>query len=229
MIKKRLYDESNPPERKAALSIASYIMKETMAILHPFIPFITEEVWQSFREEGEESIVVKSWPEPKPAYLDTTAEEEMVFIQDLIGAIRNVRAEMNVPPGKKAPLYVRAKAESMNIMTRNTDYFESLAKVEQIHPYSDAVEKSAAATVVAHGAELFIPMADLIDTDKEKARLSKEIQRLEGLVKAITGKLSNENFISKAPEAVITSEKEKLRKIQESLTKLTENYQKFDA
>ena len=229
LIKKRLYDESNPPERKAALAIASHVMKETMAILHPFIPFITEEVWQSFRLEGEESIVVKSWPEPKTSYVDTTAEEEMGFIQDLIGAIRNVRAEMNVPPGKKAPLFVRAKAESMAIMTRNAGYFESLAKVEHIHPFSDAIEKSAAATVVAHGAELFIPMADLIDIDKEKARLSKEIQRLEGLVKGISGKLSNENFISKAPEAVVASEKEKLQKIQESLTKLSENFQKIGA
>jgi valyl-tRNA synthetase len=227
LIKKRLYDDNNVDERRAALSVASYIMKETMGILHPFIPFITEEVWQSFKTDDEESIVIKPWTEAKNKYLDESSEKEMVFIQALVGAIRNVRAEMNVPPGKSAPLYVRSDADTLDIIKRNEDYFSSLAKVDKIKHYSADLEKSASATVVVEGTELFIPLADLIDMEIEKARLNKEILRLQRLEKSISTKLANKNFIDKAPDSVVSSEKEKLVKITESLSKLTDTYREL--
>ncbi|MCK4558299.1 MAG: valine--tRNA ligase [Calditrichia bacterium] len=226
LIKKRLYaDESD--SRKAALSIAAYIMKETMSVMHPFIPFITEEVWQAFKNRHDESIVIQSWPQVLKNHVNDSVEKKMVFIQSLIGAIRNIRAEMNVPPGKDAPLYVRSNDAVMDMIKRYKEYFSSLAKVEDIFPYSTELEETVTATAVVEGTELFIPLADLIDIEKEKERLHKEMQRLQGLEKSISGKLSNQNFISKAPEAVVTSEKDKLAKIQESLKKVTKNYQKL--
>jgi valyl-tRNA synthetase len=226
LIKKRLYgDESD--SRKAALSIAAYIMKETMSVMHPFIPFITEEVWQAFKDRHEDSIVIQSWPEVYNNYKDDAAVKEMVFVQSLIGAIRNVRAEMNVPPGKTASLFVRSEDHIMNILNRDQEYFSSLAKVDRILPYSAELEETVTATAVVDGTELFIPLADLIDIEKERARLEKELNRLQGLEKSISAKLSNQNFVSKAPETVVNTEKEKLVKIQESLEKVKLNYEKL--
>jgi len=227
LIKKRLYDEDNPESRQTALSIASYIMKETMGIFHPYIPFISEEVWQRFKTGDEESIVNSSWPESKIELLDEASEEEMMMLQELIGAIRNIRAEMNVPPGKTAALYVRTKEATYQTIKRDEGYFTSLAKTESINEYSDELKNTAVATAVVQGIELFIPLADLIDVEKEKMRLEKEINRLKGLEKSINSKLNNENFVKKAPETVVSSERKKLSKIQESLSKLSDNYQKL--
>jgi valyl-tRNA synthetase len=115
----------------------------------------------------------------------------------------------------------------MDMINRDKEYFRSLAKVDDIHPYSAKLEDTVTATAVIEGTELFIPLADLIDVDKEKVRLEKEMQRLQGLEKNISGKLSNQNFISKAPEAVVTAEKDKLAKILESLVKVTQNFEKL--
>jgi valyl-tRNA synthetase len=226
LIKKRLYGEDSD-SRKAAISIASYIMKETMSIMHPFIPFITEEVWQAFKDKRQNSVVIQSWPEFLSTFVNDPVEKEMLFIQALIGAIRNIRAEMNVPPGKVASLYVRSSDSVMNIINRDQEYFSSLAKVDKILPYSSDLEKTLTATAVVDGTELFIPLADLIDIEKEKARLEKELSRLNGLQKSISAKLSNENFVKKAPENVVTAEKDKLAKIQESLEKVAKNFEKL--
>lgn len=202
-------------------------MKETMGIFHPYIPFISEEVWQRFSAVNEESISISSWPESKIELLDEVSEEEMTLLQELIGAIRNIRAEMNVPPGKSAALYVRTEKVTFQMIKRDEGYFTSLAKTESINAYSDQLEDTAMATAVVQGIEIFIPLADLIDVEKEKMRLEKEINRLRGLEKSISSKLNNENFVNKAPKTVVKTEKEKLLKIQESLSKLSENYQKL--
>jgi len=227
LIKKRLYDESHPQQRQTALTIACYIMKECMGIFHPFIPFISEEVWQTFRDGKEESLVVSPWPESMIEFLDEESENEMILIQELIGAVRNIRAEMNVPPGKMAPLYVRTTESVFRLISKNENYFNALAKVDSIRSYADDMNKHALATAVIHGIELFLPLADLIDIDKERQRLEKEIGRLKSLEKNLQSKLANKNFVAKAPAQVVTAEKEKLSKIQESLTKLTDNYQRL--
>jgi valyl-tRNA synthetase len=227
LIKKRLYNEKDQQARQTALSIASYIMKETMGILHPYIPFISEEVWQRFKTDGEKSVVSSPWPESNLGLLDEAAEKEMNLLQELIGAIRNIRAEMNVPPGKTAALYVRTDDATFQMIKRDEGYFASLAKTESIDEYVDELKNAAVTTAVVQGIEIFIPLADLIDIEKEKMRLEKEIKRLQGLEKSINGKLGNENFIKKAPESVVDSEKKKLLKIQESLLKISDNYNKL--
>ena len=226
LIKKRLYADKSD-SRKAAISIAAYIMKETMSIMHPFIPFITEEVWQAFKNRGDNSIVIHPWPVVLSKYLNESVEKEMIFLQSIIGTIRNIRAEMNVPPGRDAALYVRSDETVMKTIIRDQEYFRSLAKIGNIYPYSPELEQTVTATAVVEGTELFIPLADLIDVEKEKSRLQKEIKRLEGLNKSISAKLSNQNFISKAPEKVVKGEKAKLAQIQESLQKVTNHYKKL--
>ena len=225
LIKKRLYQKENTGSRHTALSVATYIMKESMNLLHPYIPFITEEIWQSLKSGDDESIVISSWPAAEENYINTATETEMVFIQDAISAIRNIRAEMNVPPAKTANLYIRGDQSKTMLMSQNAEYFQSLAKVDQLLSWTEDMAHEATATAVIQAAELFVPLADLIDIDKEKNRLEKEISRLEGLQKGFSAKLSNKNFISKAPENVVIAEKEKLANIEENLIKVRNIYQ----
>jgi valyl-tRNA synthetase len=115
----------------------------------------------------------------------------------------------------------------MDIINRDQEYFESLAKVDRIYSYSSELDGTLTATAVVEGTELFIPLADLIDIEKEKARLEKEMNRLQGLQKNISGKLSNQNFVNKAPDTVVATEKQKLAKIEESLALVTNNFEKL--
>jgi valyl-tRNA synthetase len=224
LIKNRLYNKENSLAHKTALSIATYIMKETMSLLHPFIPFISEEVWQSLKKPNEESIVISNWPEVKQAFKDDLSEQTMQFLQAAISAIRNIRAEMNVPPGKMAQLYVQADDSTKNTIYQHAMYFKSLAKIEKIQSYTDTLKDVAKATAVVNNTELFVPLAELIDLNKEKERLEKEINRLQGLQKGISAKLSNQQFVTKAPAQVVKAEEDKLAKIVESLEKIEKNY-----
>ena len=227
IIKSRLYNTENNEARKTALSIATYIMKETMGLLHPFIPFISEEVWQSLKKPDEQSVVISNWPEVKQEYKDDSSEKTMQFLQDAISAIRNIRAEMNVPPGKMAHLYVQSDDLTKDIMFQHARYFKSLAKVESVQSNSRELAGIAKATAVVKNAELYLPLAELIDLDKEKERLKKEINRLEGLHKTISAKLANQQFMKKAPAKVVKAEQEKLLKIKESLDKVRKNFEQI--
>lgn len=223
LIKKRLYNEDDEVNRNTALAVASFIMKKTMNLLHPYIPFITEEVWQRFKCGDESSIVIADWPKVNEDLINEKAEQDLVWLQNAISAIRNLRAEMNVPPGKMAPLYIRAKAEKQELINNAFSYFNSLAKVESISDYNKKLDDMVKATVVVEDTELFVPLADLIDIEVEKNRLSKEIERLEGINKGITAKLQNKNFVDRAPENIVKNEKEKLHNNDEKLEKLIDN------
>jgi valyl-tRNA synthetase len=224
LIKKRLYQTENVDARKTALNIAGHIMKETMNLLHPFIPFLTEEIWQSFKADTEQSIVISPWPQQRSDFIDLQAEKEMKIIQDTISSIRNIRAEMEVPPARTASLYLRAKDSLFELFKGHQLYFESLAKVEKIKKYTEDLQRAVMATAVVNDVEIFLPLAELIDIEKEKIRLDTEIKRLENLDKTFSAKLANENFINKAPQKVVQAEREKLIKIQESLQKIKASY-----
>jgi len=227
MIKKRLYRPQAETERKTALTVAAHIMKGSMALLHPFIPFITEEIWQRFKSGAEESIVVAPWPEYDAALQEEQVEDDMRFLQEVIGSIRNLRSEMNVPPSKTVSLFVKADTQHVKLIQSAAEHFAALAKVQNISAVPDNFNKKEAGTVVVQNVELFIPLADLIDPEKEKARLQKELTRLQGLQQAVEMKLSNENFVKKAPPQVVEAEKNKLLHIRENLQKVRENYEKF--
>ncbi|HDL17789.1 MAG TPA: valine--tRNA ligase, partial [Bacteroidetes bacterium] len=229
LIKLRLYQSESQDEKKLVLNLGFHILKKSMQLLHPVMPFISEEIWQKVRLEHEaESIMISYWPEAAVSMIDEAAENEMTFLQTVISAIRNIRSEMNVPPGKPAAVHIRTdQAEQIALLQQNSAYLTQLAKVE-IEQIGSGVKKPAqSASAVVHGTELFIPLAGLIDIETEKARLQKEIDRLETLLEKSNVKLANQNFISRAPKEVVEKEQKKKETYAENLAKLKNNFASF--
>ncbi|RMH62967.1 MAG: valine--tRNA ligase [Calditrichaeota bacterium] len=227
MIKPRLYRPESEEQRLTARRIAAHVMKTTMELMHPVIPFITEEIWQYFKNNEEESVMVAPWPVANPTRVDDEAEMIMAFVREAIGALRNIRTEMNVPLSKSMTVFVEGDDETVHNLLDNTVHFNTLAKVDSLSRAAAGLDKSHCATVVVRGVELFVPLAGLIDVEKEKARLQKEINRLQGLAGGIRRKLENKNFTEKAPTAVVEGERNKLANILENLEKVQANYAKF--
>ncbi|NOX38184.1 MAG: valine--tRNA ligase [Calditrichaeota bacterium] len=229
LIKPRLYAEADGPQKETARTIATHIMKTTMNLLHPYIPFITEEIYQRLRTEQDvESVVIAPWPEPQAELNDPQAESDMNFLQQVISHIRTIRSEMNVPPAKKATLWYRTDdGHRGELLKQFAPYIQQLARVETIEPLSDGRDLKSTATVVVENVELFLPLEGLIDLDKERQRLEKEIGRLEQQVMGLQKKLSNEDFLQKAPAQVVQQEKEKMKNLSEKLTKLRANLKRL--
>ena len=227
MIKPRLYRPEKAEDKMTALRVAAFIMKGSMELLHPFVPFISEEIWQYFKSGPETSIVVSQWPEPDKTLMDSSAETQFNFIREAIGALRNMRSEMDVPPAKTMHLYLKKDDPALELFSANETYFKSLAKTEGIAAIPADFVQDEAAVIVVKGSELFVPLAELIDKEKEKARLQKEFDRLTNLSANIDKKLQNSNFVSRAPEAVVQKERDKLSDIRENLEKVRVNLKKL--
>ncbi len=214
LCKKRL--QAGGEVSLGAQRVLIYVMTNTLKLLHPIMPFITEEIWQSLPHEGE-SIMVSDWPQ----YDENLcfAEEEAAFekIMAAIRGIRNARAGMNVAPSRKASLYIAT--DSQEIFTQCSPYFESLASASQVH-IAKQFEVEKAAVVVTDAARIFIPMGDLIDFEKELARLNKEKESCRKDIDIIQKKLSNEQFVSKAPAQLVEKERAKLAAANERMKKI---------
>jgi len=210
MIKLRLYGRETEESKQTAQYVLWYVLENSMKLLHPFMPFITEEIWQHLPHEGN-TIMLAKWPEVNDNYNFSEAEKKMELIMETIKGIRNIRGEMNVPPGKKADIVFSANnEEAYQAIAAGIDYIKNLAQGEQITLEMNLAEKpDQAAVAVTRGGEVFIPLSDLIDLDKEMARLDKEIKNLDKELSRITGKLNNRGFLEKAPQEVIAKEKAK--------------------
>ena len=201
--------------------VLCYVLSGAMQLLHPFMPFITETIWQALPHEGP-SVMVSQWPE----YLDTlhfAAEEaQMETLMNAVRAIRNRRSEMNVPPSKKAKVLVLT--DKKDTFAAGAGFFPKLAYASDIE-LIDAVPEDAAkmASVVTGDAQLYMPMGDLIDFAAERARLEKEKAKVEDDIAFVMKKLDNPNFVNKAPEKVVAVEREKADKLREHLAKLEES------
>ena len=201
--------------------VLCYVLSGAMQLLHPFMPFITETIWQALPHEGP-SVMVSQWPE----YLDTlhfAAEEaQMETLMNAVRAIRNRRSEMNVPPSKKAKVLVLT--DKKDTFAAGAGFFPKLAYASDIE-LIDAVPADAAkmASVVTEDAQLYMPMGDLIDFAAERARLEKEKAKVEDDIAFVMKKLDNPNFVNKAPEKVVAVEREKVEKLREHLAKLEES------
>ncbi|RMF56781.1 MAG: valine--tRNA ligase [Calditrichaeota bacterium] len=228
LIKPRLYSSEDSDGRQATVAVAVFVMKGILQLLHPVVPFITEEIWLKLRNrKNAESIMVSCWPVERRALIDEQVEKEMTVIQNVIGAIRNIRGEMNVAPNKPAQVMITAEDNNgtVDLILAHKPYFEHLAKVSQLQRLSrDARPKKAASAVVNH-LEIFLPLEGLIDFDVEKARLEKEINRLEKQLEGLNRKLQSPEFLSKAPEAIVDLEKKKKSDFESSLGKLKANLQ----
>lgn len=199
-----------------AQKVLVFLISNTVKLLHPFMPFITEEIWQALPTDTE-SIMKSSWPVYDAALDFAEEEREFARIMDAIKAIRNTRTEMNVPPSRKAAVYVATEYE--DIFRACAPFFERLASASDVFVAKEqAVE--GAVQVAAQSARIFLPMDDLIDKDKERERLNRERTKCEKEIEIHTKKLANENFVSKAPEKVVSDIREKLAKSKELLEKI---------
>ncbi|WP_026477082.1 valine--tRNA ligase [Alkaliphilus transvaalensis] len=223
LVKPRLYGE-DVAKRKSAQYTLTFVLENILKLLHPFMPFITEEIWGSIPTTKESHIIVAQWPQHDETYYQEEAEEKMIMIMSAIKNIRNIRAEMNVVPSRKAKLQVVATNDLViDTINEGSQYFTTLAGVSEIQILSDKDEiPSDAVSIVVEGAELFIPLDDLLDFEKEIERLEKEKKKLEGEIKRVDGKLSNQGFLSKAPESLIEEEKQKKIKFEQMLKTVLE-------
>ncbi len=225
LVKPRLFDKENPTA-KTAQYVLTYVLSNTMKLLHPFMPFITEEIWQHLPHNGE-SIVISEYPKYDAALSFPEDEKSMEMIMNAISAIRNRRSEMNVPPSKKAKVIV--VTDKSEIFEKGAMFFEKLAAAKEAVITSEKTDIDMnSVNIVVDSAEIFIPMGELVDKDKELDRLTAEKKRLEGEIKRVEGKLSNQGFVSKAPQKVIDEEKEKGRKYSEMLEKVLESIKNLE-
>ncbi|MDQ2087115.1 valine--tRNA ligase [Herbivorax sp. ANBcel31] len=222
LVKPRLYDKDSD-SRLEAQYVLNYVLGASMKLLHPFMPFVTEEIY-SYLVNEDESIMISKWPEYEEKYNYKEEEKKMSLIMSVIKNIRNMRAEMNVPPSKKAKtIFVAPGNEEQKILEEGRGFFKNLGFSSETVIQSDKTGiPSDAVTSVLAGVEIFIPLEDLIDIEKEIERLEKEIENLQKELDRVNKKLSNEGFVSKAPKKVIDGEREKKEKYQEMYQKVSE-------
>ena len=213
LTKARLQGEDEAAKIQAQ-QVLCYVLLETLKLLHPYMPFITEEIWQALPHEGD-FLMTSSWPTACDC-LDFPAEEAaMETVMDAIRAVRNRRAEMNVPPSRKSTLYI--VAEDTSIYEQGTAYLQRLAYADRVEVLTaDPEGHEDMVMVVTAAVKLYMPMNQLVDKKQELQRIAKERKNAEGELQRIAAKLGNPGFLAKAPEAVVAAEKEK----QEKLTKL---------
>ena len=223
MAKARLYNKEDASARATAQYVLWYVLEKTLKLLHPFMPFITETIWQILPHNGD-SIMVADWPAEDLALLNEQVEQHMNTIMDTIKAIRNMRAEVNVAPGKKSEVILQVVASELQaVFENNLQYLKTLASAEPITLLSsDEGKPDNAMTAVVIGVEVYMPLKGLIDVEKETARLNKELVGLDKELARIAGKLSNEGFVAKAPPEVISKEKAKAGEYQEKQTAIQE-------
>ena len=217
LTKNRL-NSDDPAARENAQNVLCYVLIETLKLLHPFMPFITEEIYSSL--PGEEGfIMVKDYPEYRKDFTFAAAEEDMNRIIDAIKAIRVRRNEMGVVPSRKAKLFVETKYPET--FSGATAFFEKLASAASLEVVEDYADENAV-KIITDSATIHIPLGDLVDFEAERARLKKELDAMESEIKRAEGKLSNEGFVSRAPAAVVEAEKAKLEKYKEKRDSIKE-------
>ncbi|MBS4216990.1 valine--tRNA ligase [Bacillus sp. FJAT-49711] len=208
MAKLPLYSE----DEKAKLttrSVLAYVLDNTMRLLHPFMPFITEEIWQNLPHQGE-SITIAAWPQVDSSLSDQTAASEMKLLMDIIHSVRTIRAEVNTPMSKKIKMMLKARDEEvLAALEKNKHFIERFCNPEELEIAINITPPEKSMSAVVTGAELFLPLAGLINIEEEIVRLEKEWDKWNKEVERVQKKLSNEKFISKAPQSIVDEERAK--------------------
>lgn len=223
LAKPRLYNKEGGRDRQTVQYLLVSILRHMMELLHPFMPFVTEHIWQHLPHEGE-SIMVAPWPSTLSMEGFSSAAAHMNVMMDGIKGIRNMRAEMNVPMGKRSEVILVPSTEELKgILETHGDYFHTLGWAEKVTVLSPDAPKPENATVtVVNGLEVYLLLKDLIDADKEKERIAKEQATVLKEIARLEGKLNNQGFLAKAPEAVVAKEKEKLEEYKQKQQALNE-------
>lgn len=222
MIKSRLYGDEPPEVKKAVVARALDIYDAALRMLHPMMPFVTEELWQNIRPRTDGQFIMRSsFVIPDPALIDNAVEQEMAFVQSAIEAIRNIRGEMGIPPSREISLAMKlTSSRSAESVQKYEGYLQRLARVTSIQFITGGTRPKLSASAVVQGEEMFVPLEGLIDIDVERGRLKKEMDRLTGLVNGIRKKLGNEQFVARAPQDVVEKEREKQMHMELNLEKL---------
>ncbi len=228
MVKPRLYTDTDASTKNAALWTLKHVCIESLKLLHPYMPFVTEEIFTTIQDE-EESIMISKWPVFSEEFDYSADEKAIETIKEAVRAIRNVRTGMNVAPSRKAKVFVVSKdADIRKTFEDGKLFFQSLSYASDVEIREEKGDISDdAVSVVIAGAICYLPFEDLVDIKQEIERLKKEQERLNGEIKRSNGMLSNEKFLSKAPEAKVREEKEKLEKYKNMLDEVTAHLEKL--
>ena len=218
-VKPRLFDKESESRTEAAF-VLNKVLVDSMKLLHPFMPFVTEEIYQNLEKDAD-SIMISKWPAYNEKYSFPEAEEQMLLIIDAIRSIRNLRAEMNVPHSRKAKTIFVTDDEIGGIIKEGEVYFKRLASASDVTVTSAKPENAdKSATCVIAGVEIFMPLEDLIDINKEIERLEAELAHLTKELDRVNSKLSNQAFVTKAPQKLVEEERAKKEKYADMYQKV---------
>ena len=220
MTKARLFAD-DMDRKQTAIGVLVYVLDQILRLLHPFMPFITEEIWQSIPHEGD-ALIVAQWPTVKEELSFKAEADAMESVMAAIRAIRARRTEMNVPPSKKAALHIlTAKPQ---VFTEGEGFLQRLAYADEVTMLeTEPANLDGMVTITTSDAKLYIPMGQLVDVEKELARITKELEAAKKFLASLEGKLSNEKFVARAPEAVVAAEREKAAKTADLIAQLSES------
>lgn len=230
LVKTRFYGDESLEVKTIVVSRALWVFDQALRLLHPHMPFVTEELWQHLTDRKGESIMRAAFPVSDEKWIDPKTEDEMAFVQSVINALRNIRGENNIPPSKEIKVLARLSTDNRrSVLGTYARYLQKLARVASIEIVPPAFKPKFASSAVVDGIEIFVPLEGLIDLESERQRLEKEINRLLGLVESITKKLGNPQFVERAPKDVIEKEQEKLNSFKSNLEKLQGNLERLKA
>jgi valyl-tRNA synthetase len=223
-IKPVLYDKDGPDQKTATLEVLKRVLNDTLVLLHPFIPFITEEIWHKL-PGADGSIMTATYPlddrQQTALAIDSEAESEMKLVTDIITGVRNIRGEMDLPPSLQLKVEFQAE-DAADRATVNThrDLIINLARVSELTTREPGRRPTAAATAIIEAGTIFVPLEGIIDLDKERERLEKRINKVNADLAPVIKKLNNEDFLNKAPQKIVANVQDKQAQLQQTLAKL---------
>ncbi len=228
LIKDRFYNSDDLASKRTAKYLMLKVLNESLKMLHPIMPFITEEIWQRVKKfyplESAESIMLSDFPVPKKNDRYLEESEQMQFIFKMITAIRSIRKDMNVSPSEYVEIVVKDVLPARcAVLQDNRHYIKLMAKVDEIYIGDDAVKPEKSATTVVDDIEIYMPLEGIIDLEKERERLMKKLSKVENSLIKCVGKLNNDNFINNAPANIIQQEKERKDQLENTIEKLKAN------
>ncbi|OHC28801.1 MAG: valine--tRNA ligase, partial [Pseudomonadales bacterium RIFCSPHIGHO2_02_FULL_60_43] len=234
LVKPVLWDEAASIERqRGTRRTLIRVLEVALRLAHPFMPFITEEIWQRIKAQAGvtgDTIMLQAWPVANDSRIDAAAEGDIEWVKQLMLGLRQIRGEMKISMAKRIDIILQnASAEDLRRLADNAPLLNKLAKLESVHVLEAGEEAPMSATALVGDMQVLVPMAGLIDKDAELARLDKEIARLSGEVQRVGGKLSNEGFVAKAPAEVLDKERAKLAEAEQALSKMVEQRGKIAA
>jgi valyl-tRNA synthetase len=222
IVKNRLTSPADEADARTGRQVLTQVLEQSLRLLHPIMPFITEEIWQRLPHHGP-SIMLAAWPTPDPALDDLQAVERMVYLTEITREVRNIRSTYNISPATPLPLVIRTDGAADSILESCRGYLTSLARLSRLEFGASVGKPDMAATALVKGLEVYIPLEGVIDFREEHARLSRDLSRVEQGLERVTKKLTNEDFLSKAPEAVVTQQRAIERELAETQAKLRES------